>query len=259
MNRGGLLYYTSLMSAPNGSQIVTSPDGYRWCVGGNDTDDHLALGGHETALEPIMVSMCDPERAFLNVGAHVGLWAIRMAKHAKRVYAIEANANTAHALQRNVVLNDLDDEVIIYTMALWDNDTDKVLMVDANGKTTGGSTRAELRDVDKYEKDEKGSYVSNKLISTRRLDGFQFSPIGLIVMDVEGAEARVLRGAKETIARDRPNMIIELHEGHPGTDADLRQQVYDVLDELNYTYVSVDITGERLLCYPDPLDEFPAE
>ena len=219
---------------------IREADGFKWVFRGPDTDDHLALGGHETALGPILESFSDPEKAFINVGAHVGLWALRMAEHFKLVYAVEANLATYHVLYENTELNDLLDQVFPVFATAWDVPNETVTLIDENDKETGGSTRAEASD--------SGTNITTTL-DILFADGTL--PVGLITLDVEGAEARVLRGAKKLIQKDRPYLVIELHEGHPGTDPDLRQQVYDLLDELEYTYNSVQITGERLICTPN--------
>ncbi len=46
-------------------------------------------------------------------------------------------------------------------------------------------------------------------VPVRKLDEFHFTDVGLIKIDVEGFEERVLRGAVETITRCRPVLYIE--------------------------------------------------
>ena len=52
--------------------------------------------------------------------------------------------------------------------------------------------------------------------SVCRLDDLELGDIGFIKIDVEGFEARVIDGARETIARCRPAMLIEIEERHTG-------------------------------------------
>lgn len=227
------------------TRIIESPDGYRWHVGGPETDDHLVLGGHEPGLVPIMRSLVDKDRGYVNVGAHAGLWAIRLAELARYVIAIEANPITAITLQLNVGLNDLQDKVKIVPQAAWDVDNAYVTLIDENDKASGGSTRVE----------EWGDLPSEHHVRTVTLDTLfdgAYETVGFISFDVEGAEARVLEGASKLLDLGRPNLLIELHDGHPGTDADLREQVYALLEAHNYSYTSIFVAppGEHLLCYP---------
>ena len=46
-------------------------------------------------------------------------------------------------------------------------------------------------------------------VPVRTLDSFNFDNVGLIKLDVEGYEERVLRGGRETIARCRPILYVE--------------------------------------------------
>jgi FkbM family methyltransferase len=52
------------------------------------------------------------------------------------------------------------------------------------------------------------------------IDNLKLSRIGFVKIDVEGHEYAVLQGAKETIAQQKPNLLIEAEERHrPGAVA----------------------------------------
>lgn len=54
-------------------------------------------------------------------------------------------------------------------------------------------------------------------VATRKLDSLEFDSVDFIKVDVEGLEEEVLEGAVETIARDRPFLLVEIEERHnPG-------------------------------------------
>lgn len=51
-------------------------------------------------------------------------------------------------------------------------------------------------------------------VEARRLDDLPLRDIGFIKIDVEGFEREVIEGARETLARDRPRLLIEIEEYH---------------------------------------------
>src|SRR5205085_11796515 len=53
-------------------------------------------------------------------------------------------------------------------------------------------------------------------VEAKRLDDLGLCDIGFIKIDVEGFEQQVLAGATGTIARDRPNLLIEIEEAQSG-------------------------------------------
>jgi hypothetical protein len=60
----------------------------------------------------------------------------------------------------------------------------------------------------------------------RRLDDLETSNVGVMKVDVEGHELRVVQGARETLERDHPTIIIECEERHhAGGVAALRKQM----------------------------------
>jgi len=67
-------------------------------------------------------------------------------------------------------------------------------------------------------------------VETRTLDSFGLERATLLKIDVEGAEMRVLRGAKDTLARLKPAIWIEMHR-----DEDLKNG--------GFPYVRADIIG----------------
>jgi FkbM family methyltransferase len=227
-------------------------DALLWIDRGPTSDDHLAFTGHEAELTPYVFGLADPDAWYVNVGAHVGTWSLRMAYRAKRVFALEANRLTYNVLYQNIALNALQKRVVPLLEAAWDEDGWPLNLTDAQGKSSGGSTRV----VD-------AGWLRVHEILSKKLDTI-FPPVvnstervGFIQMDVEGAEARVLRGAEAILTHDRPNLLIELHEGHPGTDSDLRQQVNKILDRQGYEYHSVRVAGteEHIVAVPSERPE----
>jgi hypothetical protein len=66
----------------------------------------------------------------------------------------------------------------------------------------------------------------------------------LIMVDVEGAEAGVLNGARETIARGQPVLLIEIHAWGSVES----QQVLALLAEFGYDSNIFEIRGREAFC-----------
>lgn len=198
--------------------------GLQWIDRGPDaSDDMLAFCDHEEGLRPIINSLLPEGGVFVDVGAHVGLWSLTLAARASKVYAFEANLLTYYALHYNRGINGLNKKVEPFNIALWDTHT-SVSVKDWHGKLSGGSTAC-------YEDD--GS-VTPALPLDEVAVAYQINRIDLIKIDTEGAEARVLKGARQTIERLQPNLLIEMHGGIQNVPTSVDDEVYHILKELNY-------------------------
>jgi FkbM family methyltransferase len=227
---------------------VFAVDGTEW-ISEPGTDDHLVLGDHEYHLAPIIWSQIrdlGPESVAVVVGAHVGTWAVRIARTVHTI-AYEASEATALTLAQNARLNHVEGALEILVGAAW-SESDLVLrLVNAGtAERRSGSLRATPDGPADSEVAVTRTIDSDLLHDTHRP-----SRVAFLMTDVEGAEAEVLRGAAGVLDRDHPVLLIELHEGHPGAPADLRQQVYDLLLDHGYRWSQImDPRGfeEHLLC-----------
>lgn len=113
-------------------------DTYRW-VWRPGTDDHLAFDPHEAGLEPFLREALPEGTTFLDVGAHVGRWTVRLSDRAKRVVAVEPNPITLYGLGVNIGLNGLEEKVVAIPAAASDRSGTAEIW-DPNGKVAGGST-----------------------------------------------------------------------------------------------------------------------
>jgi FkbM family methyltransferase len=204
---------------------------YDWVDRGSETDDRLTFTGHEKPLEPIIRGLMPPGTAFVDVGAHTGLWTVRLSDKYSVAYSFEANRFTAVALKKNVELNGLTDRVMLYPNPVWDGDSEVFGLIDSHGMESGGSTRlATSASADR----KKLTNPSWRLDTVMEVDAF--AAVGLIKIDVEGAERRVLEGARGLIERDQPNLFVELHDGLPGAPEGVGDSVRAFLEEMEYHY-----------------------
>lgn len=132
----------------------------------------------------------------LDVGANLGNHTIFFAKEcaANKIYAFEPTRKTFQILEENIRINHLDSIVVAMNIALGAKDTKADIIV--NVKDAGSNYVEENTD---------GNVIMNTL------DGLSLDDkIDFIKIDVEGFELEVLKGAKETIAKDHPDIFVEI-------------------------------------------------
>ena len=156
-------------------------------------------------------------RRFVDIGAHVGIYSFHYAKNFDSVNAFEPNYELLNYLKEA----DLEN-VRIDNLALSDTIGDIELNIPRKNNILLPA-EASLEEL-------KGDFETLE-IHTDRLDKFQFSDVDLIKIDVEGHEENVIEGARETIMRCKPIMIIEIEQRH------LRKPIQSVIDFIiNFGY-----------------------
>ncbi len=158
-------------------------------------------GEAELALLPIL---CSADRASVDIGANKGVYTYWLQRHSRHVYAFEPNPKIFRILARGVRGN-----VTLSPVALSDQSHNATLRVPGSGGSYSNQ-RATLAPA------KAGQEYGELTVESRRLDDEGLEDIGFIKIDVEGHELEVLSGAKETIARERPVLLIEIEEVHSG-------------------------------------------
>lgn len=228
-----------------GAPKVRESSGLLWLDRGQGTEDGLGWAdSHEASLEPILRGLVTDDTVFVDIGAHVGHWALRLAGQASQVVAFEANPETASILRRNVAINDLGDKVSVFEGALWDERA-TVRLSDPNNSVAGGSTRTLPADGD------AGVEVRAFRLDELHLDVLDRDVPYVVKVDVEGADLHVLRGMAQWVGRRRPVLFIECHDycGYYER-ADLER----TLEALGYTWRTV-MTYKSTWSPDGPLDE----
>lgn len=142
---------------------------------------------------------------FIDVGAHIGKYAIRLAKkmlNQGKVIAIEPEDKNFNLLSKNVKLNGLNN-ITMLNVACSNIDGQISFYVDKNAST--------LHTI--YANDPNKA-KSKILINSNRLDTIilrhNIRRVDLIKIDVEGAEFDVLKGATHLIKDYSPKIIVEI-------------------------------------------------
>jgi len=137
-------------------------------------------------------------------GDHVILMAKQLAKQGGTCHAFEPNRAQAEMLQRNIVLNNLDN-VRVNGLALWD---ESGLSLQLEGDDAlAHSTLATGSPVDSFQTTTIDAYVKNQ----------QIAQLDLIMIDIEGGELRALHGAENQLMRtpeQAPVVVFEMHAAY---------------------------------------------
>ncbi len=186
---------------------IREADGLLWIDRGNTTGDGIGWKNHETQLQPILEDLLPDGGVLLDVGAHVGHWALRLAAKASKVIAVEANPATAATLRRHLAMNDITNVTVI-ELAAWDEDA-WLRLEDPNGQIEGGSTRTlpaggENPGTVPASRLDASAQIWNAVLGTGRLD--------LVKLDVEGADIRALKGMAGLLEKYAPALFIECHD-----------------------------------------------
>jgi FkbM family methyltransferase len=134
------------------------------------------------------LAICRGRRVAVDAGAHVGFWSYYLALAFTRVHAFEPNELFAQCFERNVRAK----HVSLHRVALGETEGSVSLQVDA--QNTGAT----------HVKPGVGGEVP-----LRRLDTYRLDEVDFLKIDVEGYERQVLEGARETLERCHPVVIVE--------------------------------------------------
>jgi FkbM family methyltransferase len=161
----------------------------------------LRKGERELHLVP---TLADRGRVSLDVGANRGVYAYAMLPHSESVHAFEPNPKMFDVLRRWG-----QGRLHLHPMALGDATGEAELLLPHSARGYSNQ-RATLR---RFHMTEDYARIT---IRAARLDDLGIENVGFIKIDVEGFEMQVLAGAADTLARDRPKLLIELEEIHAG-------------------------------------------
>jgi FkbM family methyltransferase len=150
-------------------------DGFAWFVRGTNFPP-----SHEDWLRALITPFSG--ELFVDVGAHMGTWAVRATKSFDRVVAFEPQPELNRMLRINVAMNKLRN-ISVFQAALSNFESEIV----------------------SFSKEMK----SKVRVPIRTLDSFGLKPT-IIKIDTEGNELPVLQGASDTL-EGKPRLIVENH------------------------------------------------
>jgi FkbM family methyltransferase len=190
--------------------MVESPDQFRFWFNWRDRQAlRIVTGIHEPTTQEIMRQVLRPGMNCLDVGAHIGLYTLFMARcvgKKGKVYAFEPFPATYALLEKNVEENRCGDSVKLFRLACSDRKAKARIFAPLDDDL--GTTYVPIRDDLEVTKGLTGQEIETTLVDNLIPEQDR---IGLIKMDIEGCEPRALRGMHKIVSRDRPFILTEFN------------------------------------------------
>lgn len=186
-----------------------------------------------------------------DVGANNGFYSILSALLNADVYAFEPTKSSFKILKRNLKIYEKfsDNKLVPIPLALADKNEKQTI----NIYSSSGNNSIAMRSIPKG---HELQYIGKQSIETARMDYLiaqkKATPPTLIKIDVEGNELFVLKGAKNTIKKYMPSIIVEysketsLDAGYP------REEIYNYLNKHNYKIFGLSEVASNLSLISNP-------
>ena len=178
----------------------------------------------------------------IDVGVYRGVYSYEMAKYSKKVHAFEPNPIIFKDIKTN--LSKIIKNISFYNFALSDNENNSILKIPIRNKDFDRSNYEEYFQMGKatIHDENKMEDIETFEVKSKKLDSFSFSnKISFIKIDVEGHELAVIKGAENTIRKNKPILLVEIEERHS------QKKVSDTLNYINSLgYISYFYKNELL-------------
>ena len=166
------------------------------------------FGTYEPGVVQGLEELIQPGWTAVDVGANIGYFTLLMANRVGpqgKVIAFEPLAENFRILQENIQLNG-HTNVVAENLALMS----RTERIELRSATPGAITWVASVRID------QNSAVESQSVEAVTLDEYVqkkgIAKVDFLKIDVEGAEASVLEGATNVLNRDKPILLIEMHE-----------------------------------------------
>jgi len=194
----------------------------------------------ESYFFPLFEKFCK-DKIVLDIGANIGLHTLYLSRIAKKVVAFEPQSACNYALLCNLRDNNVNN-VQVYNYALGEKKETKYFpkWAQSNNKCNfgGGSLIPHYHAIGDEGtgecKTNSFTEYTGEQVEVITLDELNIQDeISFIKIDIEGYESKFLKGAKETLARNKyPPILIEIHND------EYAKETLDILYNMGYNVKS---------------------
>ena len=158
----------------------------------------------EDAEIDLLDILIEPGKTAIDVGGYIGLYTAKMVDCGANVKVLECRPDAAKQLRS--LFSDAPVEVI--EMAASDTNGEGQIHVPYRDNSTFGARASLVAD------GNKGFDLVKYAVHCTTLDALGINDVCLLKIDVEGHEGAVIRGAREMLIRQKPNLVVEIEERH---------------------------------------------
>jgi FkbM family methyltransferase len=230
----GVQRMTDLMTMPLRTRDTTIRSGVGVGLRFNAAGANLGyvLGTTEPDVQNVLASHVRPGSTVYDIGANVGFFTVLLARltgASGRIMAFEPAPEAVAALRHNLELNGFS-HVVVMEAAVGAHDGTARLKV------------PELQVAARLVSEEVGGAISVPVLSLdAAAERCDLPAPSLVKIDAEGSEEDVLRGMSQLLARERPQVLCELHA--------TAREVIPFLEEAGYQWSFVE---PGILCGDEP-------
>lgn len=213
---------------------------------------------HDQHLCPLIESMLKPGMVAIDAGALYGDHTIAYARAVSSegaVLAFEANKMAFECLSKNA--EKFQSPVFCMNLALGESHGGEAVHIMEENVGASKVSDSKKSEPSKMETTIKTASIDGIVIDAN-LDRLDF-----IKIDCEGWEFKILKGAKNSLKKFRPVMLIEMNSFALSLQDSCYKDIYDFLLELGYQWriVQPEAGGGSpqydILCWPNPEPEKP--
>ncbi len=187
---------------------------------------------------------------FVNIGSHIGTVSLPISLYINNVTAIEAYPPTYNYLCENIELNNITNintiniavgnkDDIIYFMS-----EEKVCPIENVNRISENSGGMHVFTELDIEHNIRSANLTDKKIQgqMKKFNDLNINKFDIMLVDIEGFEYYFLQGAKETLLKYKPIIIIEIWDNNKRKKENMkttREFIIDYIKQLNYKLVNV--------------------
>jgi FkbM family methyltransferase len=187
------------------------------------TEVFITQANVDWGSEALLRELSARDRAFIDVGSHIGYYSLLMQDSVRQVHAFEPDDRSRQTLERNCAPF---KNIAIHAQAVGNyKGTSEFILTESQATSHLAVAGSEA---------DSGRKIS---VETVTLDSFcseKAITCGSIKIDAEGADKIVLEGAREVIMRDRPLILAEI-QYEPELDKFLLENTYQAWGILRHT------------------------